>query len=165
MASKENKAVHDDRHSFWYYLYKSHLYTSKAEALFKASILSISWVGGFWSDSWVGEFWGNISATAYYLFSIAIIMEYAVQLIIAEKFVPKILPLVLIICNIIVALTSTGQLFNHATETFLFQYIIEIVTMVIIWIDAIIILMIEKPKECQIEDSLSRCGISHNNQQ
>lgn len=153
MVPKGNKTVHDDGHSFWYYLYKSHLYTSKGEALFKAFILSISWVGGFWS---------NISATAYYLFSIAIIMEYAVQLITAEKFVPKILPFVLIMCNAIVALTSTGQLFNHATETFPFQYIIEIVTMAIIWIDTITILMIEKPEECQIEDSLSRCGISHN---
>lgn len=153
MTSKGNKTNHDNGHSFWYYLYKSHLYTSKAEALFKAFILSVSWVGGFWS---------NISATAYYLFSIAIIMEYAVQLITAEKFVPKILPFVLILCNIIVALTSTGQLFNHTTETFLFQYIIEIVTMVIIWIDTITIVMIEKPEECQIEDSLSQCGILYN---
>lgn len=153
MALRENKTGYDNRHSFWYYLYKFHLYTSKGEALFKASILSISWVGGFWS---------NRSATAYYLFSIAIIMEYAVQLIAAEKVVPKILPFVLIMCNTIVALTSTGQLFNHATETFLFQYIVEIVTMVIIWIDTITILMIEKPKECQTEDSLSQRGNPYN---
>lgn len=151
MAYEKNRSDLNNRHSFWYYLYKSHLYTTKAEALFKAFILSISWVGGFWSDK---------TATAYYLFSIAIIMEYVVQLVTAEKLTPKILPIVLIISNIIVAVTSTGQLLNQETETACFQYIIEISTMAIIWIDTITILLIEKPKECQIEDSLSQCGIS-----
>ena len=151
MYSDGTNTKRKSSHSFWYYLYRSHLYQSKGEALFKAFILSLSWVGGFWRDT---------SVTAYYLFSIAIIMEYAVQLITAKKFTPKILPFILIFSNALVALASSGQLFNGATETFRFQYIVEVATMVIVWIDAISTLMIEKPEECKIEDSLSRCGAS-----
>lgn len=69
MFLEKNSTESPKGHSFWYYLYISHLYSSKGEALFKASILSLSWVGGFWSEA---------SVTAYYLFSIAVIMEYAV---------------------------------------------------------------------------------------
>ena len=149
MDLRKRNIRHGNRHSFWYYFYKCHLYTSKAEALFKACIISVSWVGAFWND---------VNATAYYLFSIAIIMEYAVQLIKSEEFIPKILPCILTISNVFVALISSGQLFSNETETYWIQCRIEMITMLIVWLDTVIILLIEKPKEYKIEDALGQCG-------
>lgn len=147
--AEENGVEGKRKHSFWYYLCLSHLYNSKGEALFKAAVLSISWVGGFCS---------TVSATAYYLFSIAIIMEYVVQLVVAKEIAPKLLPITLVLSNLAVFLAATGQLLSGKNETFSFQYVIEIITMFFIWIDAISTVLIEQPDECKIEASLSQCG-------
>lgn len=145
--AENNSTEEKQHHTFWYYLYMLHLYNSKAEALFKAGVISVSWVGGFWSE---------VSATAYYLFSIAIIMEYVVQLVTAEKFVPKILPLILILNNVVVFLTATGQLLSQKKDAYSFQYVLEIITMIVIWVDMLTMVLIEQPDECKIETSLNR---------
>lgn len=147
--AKGNDAAKKHKHSFWYYLYLSHLYNSKGEALFKAAVISISWVGGFYS---------KVSSTAYYLFSIAIVMEYAVQLVSAKEFAPKAVPAVLVLSNVAVFIVATGQLINRASDTFVFQYVVEIGTMIVIWIDTISSLLIEQPEECKIETTLGQCG-------
>lgn len=136
-------------HSWGGYIYSAHLYNSKAEALFKAVAISVSWVGGFWNAA---------STTAYYLFSMAIIMEYAVQVVTTKKIVPKILPFLLIMSNLAVFLASTGQLLNAKSGIFEFQYGIEIFTMVIIWIDTMLTVLVEPPAEGKVETSLSQRG-------
>lgn len=57
-----------------------------------------------------------------------------------------------------VALISSGQLFSNETETYQIQYIIEMITMLIVWLDTVAVLLIEKPKEYKIEDALGQCG-------
>ncbi|MCM1235693.1 MAG: hypothetical protein NC489_36830 [Ruminococcus flavefaciens] len=143
-SNKENT-----KHSFWYYIYELHLYTSKGEALFKAIALAVSWGGGVWKQD---------TAAAYYLFSIAIIMEYAVQLIRANRFMPKVLPMILIVSNALVLAFSTGQVIQQETEVFPFQFYVEIVTIALVGLDALITLLIEPPDECRIETKLSTCG-------
>ena len=64
----------------------------------------------------------------------------------------------LTIGNGFVALISSGQLFGNETETYQIQYIIEMITMLIVWLDTIIVLLIEKPGEYKIEDALSQYG-------
>lgn len=147
--AREKNTEEKSKHSLWYYLYMSHLYNSKSEALFKTAVLSISWVGGFWN---------TVSATAYYLFSISVVMEYVVQLVTAKELAPKVLPFTLVLGNLIVFFASTGPLFGGNDKTFVFQYVVEIITMVIIWIDTCTTLMIEPPDECMIETSLRQCG-------
>lgn len=139
------------KHSFWYYIYELHLYSSKGEALFKAIALAVSWGGGVWHQD---------TAAAYYLFSIAIIMEYVVQLIKAKRFVPKVLPIILIISNTIVLVFATGQVIQQESMTFPFQFYVEVVTIILIGFDAMIMLLIEPPDECKIETNLSTCGTS-----
>lgn len=120
-----------------------HLYTTKSEALFKAAIIAISWSGGVWKQD---------TPLAYYLFSISIIMEYAIQLVKAKKIIPKLLPIVLIISNLVVLVLSTNQILYNS-DTYDFQYWIELITIIIIGADAIITLLIEPPGD-KIEASL-----------
>lgn len=144
-----NSTKKNRKYSLWYYIYELHLYTSKGEALFKAIALAVSWGGGVWHQD---------TAAAYYLFSIAIIMEYAVQLIRAKRFMPKVLPIILIISNAFVLVFSTGQVIQQETLTYPFQFYVEVVTIILIGLDALIILLVEPPDECKIETQLSTRG-------
>ena len=133
--------------SIWYWISRAHLYTTKSEALFKAFQITVSWVGGLGTTP---------GPTAYYLFSLSIIMEYAVQLVLARKIIPKALPFILTFSNIVVALCAFSQLVTHQEATFPFQFYIEISTLIIIWTDATTILLIENPDEYDIENDIQK---------
>ena len=141
----------NNKHSIWYHIYRLHLYTTKSEALFKAGALLISWFGGVWHQT---------TSAAYYLFSIAIIMEYAIQLIQAKKFIPKLLPAILVISNLVVWGFATGQLIQNTATTFKFQFAFEVITIFVIGIDAVLTLLIEPPEECKIETNLKTYIVS-----
>lgn len=140
-------------HTVSYHIYLLHLYTSKGEALFKAAILGVSWGGGVYLQKTVA---------AYYFFSISIIMEYAIQLIKAKEFFPKLLPLILVVSNIIVFIFSSSKLANHESSPGTFQYYIELITIIIVGADALITLIIEPPEECKIEANIRTSGNVHN---
>ncbi len=131
------------------FIFKLHLYTSKGEALFKATVLAVSWGGGVWHQN---------TAAAYYLFSISIIMEYAIQLVRAKQFIPKLLPMFLIVSDIIVLVIATGQVIQRDTGIYPFQFYVEVVTLAVIGIDAVMTLLIEPPESYKIEANISGRG-------
>ena len=121
-----------------------HLYDGKGESLFKTLGLWVSWVGGVYNQDF---------AAAYFLFSCTIIMEYAVQLVITRRFIPKILPFILIISNAISFILSCSQLLHSGSVVYYSQVLIEIGTLIIISIDSILMLLFESPNH--IEATLS----------
>lgn len=131
------------------YIYRLHLYTSKGEALFKAIVLALSWFGGVYHQK---------SAVAYYIFSISIIMEYAVQLVRAKKFLPKLLPIILITSNAITFVYAAGKLLNETDVIHNFQVIVEQATIFIIGFDAFLTLLIEPPESSKVENTVSQHG-------
>lgn len=112
--------------------------------------------------SCAGAFWSNVSETAYYLFSIAIIMEYTVQLVRAKELEPKLLPFLLLGMNFIILFIATGQLLFRKTETFAVQFVLVVLTMVIIVIDTAATLMIEKPDDFNPEHRIKEAQLPKN---
>lgn len=130
-------------------IYASHLYSTKGEALFKAIAIAISWIGGVCKQD---------VASAYYLFSIAIIMEYVIQLICAQKTPSKIIPFIIVLSNTIVLLSSTNQLLHQVPKINSFQYYIELITIIIIGLDASVMLLVEPPEELNVENNIAERG-------
>lgn len=130
---------------FWKFLYDMHLYEKKGEGFFKAFIITFSWVGGVHLKSLPNEITTPL-ATSFFLFSIAIIMEYTVRFVTTKEIAKKILPLFILGISFWVSLVAFGELTNHpfsvAVDTL---YKGLIVPQFIIWFDVIIHVMIEKP--------------------
>ena len=136
-----------------YIIYHIHLYDTKGEALFKIIAFLISWYVGVFLQS---------STASYFLFSISIITEYAIKLVTANRFVPKIWPLFLVIINVIVLVISSGLFYKKEGNALQIQESLEIVTVSIILIDAMAMLIIEPPQSNRIECNIASRGDSHN---
>lgn len=133
----------DDACDFWDKLYDMHLYPTKGEAMFKTLVIAISWVGGIHVHETVG-------ADALYLYSIAIIMEYAVQLTRNDTvFRQKILPGTLVIINSITAIIATGELLGKAPTDVFRDWLIAttLISLAIIAIDTIIMIFAKTPSK------------------
>lgn len=117
-----------------------HLYDLKGESLFKSIGLWISWGGGVYNQNF---------ASAYFLFSSAIIMEYAVQLVLARKILPKILPLILVLSNSAIFVLSCIQLINKIESTNSIQFFIELGSLIVITFDTILVLILESPNHIE----------------
>jgi len=128
-----------------YQIYRLHLYDSKGEAFLKAFIITLSWK--------IGVVY-HIDVVAYFLFSMAIIMEYIVQLLCARELIPKILPLILVISNAFIAIVTSSQ---DGFVYPLYKYI-EAITIAIIVIDAVVMIILEPPESQRIESTISKCG-------
>ena len=132
---------------FWEALNDIHLYPTKAEAMFKAFIITISWVGGICfvqSEDVIS----NETATGVYLFALALIMEYAVPLLVSEKNIKKILPFIIVGMSISVAVLAFSIIVQHPIRNVALEMLKRgtIVPQIIIWIDVIFQLWIKAPK-------------------
>ena len=76
---------------FWKFLSNIHLYSTKAEGLFKAVIILVSWIGGICFEETTNGI-SSKTATGTYLFSLALLMEYAVPLVLTKEYRKKLLP-------------------------------------------------------------------------
>ena len=59
-------------------IYSCHLYSSKGEAIFKTVLITISWLGGIHMSAEPASITSEI-ASSFYLFSMALIMEYIIK--------------------------------------------------------------------------------------
>lgn len=138
----------------WHLIDDSHLYKNKGEALFKSIVIGASWGGALLFNN--NPDMNTEVCAAFYFFSLSIIMEYAVALVNAKKFVKKILPLFLVLTNCFVFIVSLilicGKTINGITYDTLFE--ITKYPIIIIIIDMILTLIIEPPEDTYTENNL-----------
>ena len=153
---------------FWNTLEEIHFYKSKAEGLFKGIAITLSWCGGVnisnFSDKTILN---KVIAASFFLFSIALIMEYAVQLVTVEKFLKKIVPGLMVLPSVIVLLFSGGELLSRPLKFIPLElaYKLTIFPQIIIWIDILTQIFIERPKEnkTSIEEKLQQIDVEGKN--
>ena len=148
-------------HNFWVNFNKIHLYSSKGEAFFKAAIISISWIGGVHLSN-IPSTLSNEIGSAFYLFSLALIMEYIIKLVTVKKFLPKIFPAVIIAFSTIVLLLSSSIIMNKPFKKISYDClsICTIIPQAVIWFDAISMILIEVPSDevVPVESTLKDFG-------
>lgn len=153
-----NKAG-DKGSRFWKFISDMHLYDTKGEALFKAIIISFSWGGGVHMMSLPDKITISIAANIF-LFSAALIMEYAVQLVTTEKIATRIIPFFVVGISIVCAFLTFCELVE---KPFLVDikcvYNATIVAQVVIWLDVCVHLMIGKANRKQIETRLKEVEV------
>lgn len=149
MFEKDNKIK-----KFWRWINHIHLYTTKAETVFKAVIITISWIGGVHLLDQTNT---HSIGSAFYLFSISLIMEYMVGLIVAKKFIARILPFLICILSVIVFFGATAILLNKPFESIKYEHFKTLtnIPLYIIWFDSAIMLLINPTKNENIENNLS----------
>ena len=152
------------KESIWIWLFQLHLYPTKAEALFKAIIITITLLG---SGIRIGidevPLLSNENVIPFYMLSLAFIMEYIIRLITVKNIVSKIFPFAIIALNIVVFLISTFVLLNNELAEVGYNHLLWaiIISMIIIWFDVIIMLLIEPPKVFCVENDLKGLGNIH----
>lgn len=148
-------------HSFWRKFNNIHLYPTKAEALLKTFLITISWIGGIPPSSNINTVNTEI-ASAFYLFSLALIMEYIVKLVTEKKFLPKLFPFIIVGFSIVILLLSTSVLLNKPIKhiTYDILWFGTFIPQIFIWFDAITMVLIEVPSidAVPIEDTLKDYG-------
>ena len=121
--------------TIWKFIYNMHLYDSKGEALFKAFLITISWVGGVNMVTLPDKITVSIAASLF-LFSAALIMEYAVRLVVTEKIATRILPFVIVGVSGICVIATFGMLVDKPLKMGLVDvYNMTIFPQWVIWFD------------------------------
>lgn len=137
----------------WNALYQMHLYNTKTETFFKASFITVSWIGGGLART---DLSCDENAISYYLFSIALIMEYAVSLFLKKKFISKIPLFIIVVLNLLVFFFTTSVIVNqpisYINGDWIFWFVF--VSMLIIWFDMLTILLFEPYHQKPIEEQL-----------
>ena len=151
--SKEKSA--SNKSCFWKCLQSAHIYNTKAEAIFKAIIITISWIGGVRLTEKPETITREIGAT-FYLFALALVMEYLIKLITSNNIIPKILPFCLCSINILVFLWTSAIFLDKPFTSITFEHMhwITVVSLGIIWFDVITMILIEPSKIEHIENNL-----------
>ena len=149
----------DKYNNFWEFISDMHLYDTKGEALFKAILISFSWGGGVHMINPTNEITISIAANIF-LFSIALIMEYAVQLVTTEKIATRIIPFLIVGISVICAFLTFCHLVENPFDINInFIYNATIVTQIVIWLDVCIQLLIDKTSKIQIETNLKEVEV------
>lgn len=148
-------------HSFWERFNNIHLYPTKAEALFKAAIITISWIGGVHYTVPPEQLTNEIGA-AFYLFSLALIMEYVVRLATVKKFMSKLFPFLIVTFGVIVFMLSSAVLLDRPFDAITYEFLglYATIPQFIIWFDVVTMILIEpvSKKTKPIENTLKGCG-------
>lgn len=154
-----NKAK-DKSSKFWEFIYDMHLYEGKGEGVFKAFIISFSWIGGVHMASIPTDITINIAASLF-LFSIALIMEYLISLIFTDKNSTRIFPFLIVVISSIISFITFGQLADRPFNVSLdILYIGTIIPQLIIWFDVITYLWLGNPYGCKaIESTLKNMEV------
>ena len=139
-------------HAFWRGFHKIHLYPTRAEAVFKAMLITVSWIGGV-RLSVPPELLSREIGISYYLFALALIMEYAISLFTQKGIVSKILPFLLCAANALTFFWTTGILVDRPFVSIEYRHfqITVIFSLFLIWFDAITMLLITPVKKRENE--------------
>ena len=122
----------------------SHIYESKLETWLKFLGLAAAWFGGFF---WLAP---SINITqysvAFFVYSIALFMEYLEKLLSPTKFAAKLYPLIIILCGSFIFLDSIMQWKNQGMGFLTISMVnyFALVPILILFIDTLSITMIEK---------------------
>jgi len=141
------------------YFDSAHLYTTKAESFFKAIIITISWIGSLNIPIKDTDLSPEINV-ALYLFSLALIMEYVILVVIRKTFFSKIIPFIITIMSVFVFLVSTAILIGKPFNiNWKILWVCTVIPQAIIWIDTIVIILAEP--STQIENNLKEVKIGN----
>lgn len=135
--------------SFYKILDELHFYSLKAEGLFKIILLAVSCAGCIVIPSGEKGFDCQTAIVNLYLFSVALIMEFVVKLVVADSFISKIVPMLIVVPSIIAFIFSATKLLGKQLPfvTYEMAVICVVIPLVVIWIDVWIQILIEKPKK------------------
>ena len=137
----------------------SHLYKTKLESWLKFLCLGVAWFGGlFWlkSPEDITQY-----SVAFFVYAIALFMEYIDKLTSSTENPNKIYPLLIIVCGTLIFFDSIAQWRTQA-EGFLSTdclYKLAFVPIVVLFLDTISITMIEKNKSAVPENNLKKIKI------
>lgn len=131
-------------------IYESHLYKSKGVSVFKTTVLGLTLFGGVYRQE---------TPVAIYMFSLTILAEYAVQLVLANKFLLKLLPILLTAGNLASFIFSFGQIARRCDLVAPWQKTVALGTFAVVFADMLLILLIEPPTPPpKVENRLAACG-------
>ena len=140
---------------FWQYFNNIHIYLNKGEAIFKAAVITLSWIGGVYLSKTCEKITDEI-AVAFYLFSLALIMEFLIPLLNSKRIVKRILPFVLCGINFILFFCTSAVLLNRPFKNIgcgFFEWL-AIISLVIIWVDVATMCLIGPNQTDHIENQL-----------
>lgn len=144
------------RDVFWQTLHKIHIYKDSREAVFKATMITISWIGGI-HFACATEKDAQSIGVAFYLFSLALIMEYLIPLLKGKTIWNRILPFVLCGINFVLVFFAFALLLNSPFEGIEDRYLrdLTIASLIFIWSDVIVMLLIKPDsKKSDLKKSL-----------
>lgn len=152
------------KRSKWFYsvLDELHFYKTKGEGIFKACAIFVSWGGGVnipdFKDSMQLD---STIAVSFFLYSIAIIMEYIVQLVGEKRFIKKIIPVLMVTPSFIVFGVSICTLLQRPLAQIPIgpTYWCTIIPWIVIVIDVIVQCSIEKPETCVLVTQLQSIDV------
>lgn len=140
---------------FWQTLHKIHIYDNSAEAVFKAVVITISWIGGVHFTCAPEQITQSIGG-AFYLFALALIMEYLIPLIKGKSIWARILPLALCLINFVLFFWTSAILLNRPFEGIEYRCLrnLTIASLILIWSDVIVMLLIKPDLKNALESNL-----------
>jgi hypothetical protein len=148
--------------NFWHDFNKIHIYESKAEATFKAVIITISWIGGVKLQQTPSKITREIGV-AFYLFALALIMEFIIPLLQANGFIKRILPFALSSINFLLFFWTSAVLLDNPFNNIGYEYFKwgTIVSLIVIWFDVVTMYLITPGESSFLENNLK--NIENNN--
>jgi len=124
-----------------------HVYESKLETWLKFMCLAVSFFGGLYG---LASASGNTQqyGIAFFIYSIALFMEYLLKLTSPTEAAPKIFPLVIILCGMVLFVDSVAYWSNNGKGAFGVDHLqlIAVFPVLVLFIDAMLITLVEKHK-------------------
>lgn len=140
---------------FWQSFNSIHIYDSRSEATFKAVIITLSWIGGVKLQEAPGVVTREIGA-AFYLFSLALIMEFFMPLFHAKTFIKRFFPFFLSALNLVLFFWTSAILLDKPFTNIGYNYLkwSTIISLIIIWVDVATMCLIRPSGSDNIENTL-----------
>lgn len=144
----------DKGKKFWNFIHDMHLYDTRVEALFKVAVLALSWYGGVQMTEKTADISVPVAASLF-LFSLSLIMEYTVRLVVTKRVATRILPFLIFAVSLYCAATAFGKMTENAAGPDLMRlYKITGFPLIIICVDVAVHVLIEDTKTVPIETKL-----------
>lgn len=146
----------DKFYSYYSKLYNCHLYSSKGEAILKTLLITISWLGGIHLSKEPLVITREI-ASSFYLFSMALIMEYIMKWVTQKDIYSKVFPFLIVMPSILVLFLTSAELFERSFSWACYNLLFwsTVIPQFIIWFDMLTMVLIEPPRKKNIEDTLT----------
>ena len=137
-------------------IYNCHLYSTKGEAVFKTVLITISWLGGIHMSKEPVAITSDI-ASSFYLFSMALIMEYIIKWVTQKDIYSKVFPFLIVLPSILVLFLTSAELFRRPFSWTGYNLLFwsTVIPQFIIWFDMLTMVLIEPPRKKNIEDTLT----------